>query len=173
LNIPLKGSEEMAAVECTIVESVVFRRSEGGPLYLILQRSPSEELYPGTWQIVTGIIEAGETAVSAALRELQEETSLRLTRFWVVPLLGSFFDAAHDSVQLCPLFAAEVDPAAEPRLSPEHQKYEWMEVEDALKYLVWPGHHKAVETVHQFIVGGRQAARLTEIDHTKAERKSP
>jgi 8-oxo-dGTP pyrophosphatase MutT (NUDIX family) len=139
----------------------------------MLQRSPSEKLYPGTWQIVTGIIEAGETAVSAALRELDEETSLHLLHFWAVPMLDSFFDVRNNSVQLCPLFAGEVDPGAEPTLSPEHQKYEWMEIEDALKCLVWPGHHKAVETVHQYIVAGRQAARLTEIHLTNAERKSP
>ncbi len=159
-------------VECTIVETVVFKRSEREPVYLILRRSDSESLYPGMWQIVTGRIERGETATAASLRELQEETALRVQRFWTVPIVGSFYDPRNDSIQLCPLFAAETDPDAEPRLSEEHKEYVWAPLERARELLVWPGHHQAVDTVHQYITAGQEAARLTEINHVTLERKT-
>ncbi len=163
----------MTAIESTIVESVVFKKSEKGPLYLVLQRSSSEHLYPGMWQIVTGTVEPKEQPMAAALRELDEETSLTPVRFWVVPFVDAFFDRGTNSIQMCPLFAAEVDGVATPKLSSEHQKFEWVGLEAALELLVWPGHHKAVETVHHYVVAGRKAAALTEIDLTFAERKHP
>ena len=164
--------DEMPTIECTIVEVVVFKKSKGAPLYLMLRRSSTEKLYPDTWQIVTGTIETGESALTAALREVDEETSLQIRKFWSVPALDLFFDVKSDSVQLCPLFAGEVDGDAVPTLSEEHQHFRWVGIEEAFKSLVWPGHHKAIETVHQFIVAEREAARLTEINHAIVERKS-
>ncbi len=163
----------MPAIECTIVETVVFKRVKDTPRYLLLKRAPTEALYPDTWQIVTGTIEAGETAVAAALREMAEETAMGVGRFWAVPIVGSFYDVRRDSVQLCPLFAAEVVPEAEPRLSSEHHSFQWVEAEDAFQFLVWPGHHQAIKTVHEFIVTEREAARLTEINPATLERKIP
>ncbi len=163
----------MPAIECTIIEAVVFKRVQHTPRYLLLKRAPTEVLYPDTWQIVTGTIESGETAVAAAVREMAEETALRIGRFWAVPTMGSFYDVRRDSVQLCPLFAAEVAPDAEPRLSSEHHSFQWVAAENAFQFLVWPGHHQAVKTVHEFIVTEREAARLTEINLATLERKIP
>ena len=162
----------MPDIKSSIVELVVFKRSDRGPLYLVLHRSASEDLYPGMWQILTGAIEADETPLGAALRELAEETSLTPVRTWVVPLVDTFFDLKTNSVQLCPLFAVEADGSAEPRLSAEHQGYRWVDKEGVGEFLVWPGHHNAVNTVHHYIVAGREAARLTEITTNNAERKS-
>ncbi len=125
------------------------------------------------WQIVTGSIERGESATMAALREVKEETSLEIKNFWAVPILGSFYDAKNDSVQLCPLFAVEVDPPVNPTLSKEHQDFAWLAADEALNTLVWPGHHQAIKTVHEFIVPGKEAARLSHIDHALVERKTP
>ncbi len=162
----------MPTVKSSIVEMVVFRKSGKGPHYLILRRASSDDLFPGMWQIITGAIESGEKPLAAALRELDEETSLAPVRLWVVPLVDTFFDPKTDSVQMCPLFAAEVDASAEVTLSPEHEGHRWVGREGARKLLVWPGHHNAIETVHQYIFAGREAARLTEIKLNQAERKS-
>ena len=64
----------MPIVLSTMVEVCVFRFSADHPEYLLLKRAPEEPLYPNIWQMVTGSVEAGETAVVAALRELEEET---------------------------------------------------------------------------------------------------
>jgi 8-oxo-dGTP pyrophosphatase MutT (NUDIX family) len=160
----------MPSIRCTIVELCVFRRTGRGPEFLILKRSSSERLYPGAWQIITGTIKRSEKAMVAALRELREETGLSAKRFWVAPLVGSFFDPVNDSVQQCPLFVAEVDSTAEPRLSKEHESFKWAGRKTALEMLVWPGHHDAVRLVQEFFVGRKEAARLTEMKPILAER---
>ena len=129
----------------------------------MLKRSLTEELYPGMWQILTGKIKQSEKATHAALRELREETGLAAHRFWVAPIVGSFFDPRENSVQLCPLFAAEVGSADVPVLSIEHDEYEWASAAKARKLLVWPGHLDAVQIVENYIVANREAASLTEI----------
>jgi dATP pyrophosphohydrolase len=153
----------MPHVKCTIVELCVFKRTKKGPLFLLLKRSSDEKLYPDMWQIVTGKIKRAEKAMHAAFRELKEETGFVANRFWVAPIVGSFFDPFGDTVQMCPLFAAEVPSSAEPVLSKEHQQYEWASFERAQKLLVWPGHLSAVEIVRSYIVAEREAASLTEI----------
>ena len=51
-----------------------------GKVYL-QQRSPAKTLYPGRWDISsTGHVRAGESRHAAALRELNEELGLRVTR---------------------------------------------------------------------------------------------
>ena len=109
--------------------------------------------------------------MGAAQRELQEETGLVANGFWTAPIVGSFFDPLKDSLQMCPLFAAEVPISAEPVLSKEHQGYEWATLERAVELLVWPGHVDAVRTVNNYIVADREAASLTKIISVAAERK--
>ena len=161
----------MPTVECTIVELCIFKRTAGIPLFLVMKRSSSERLYPNMWQILTGTIHRAEKAMQAAVREMQEETGLVPDCLWVAPIVGSFFDPQSDSVEMCPLFAAEVASSVEPKLSSEHQQYEWASYERAEKLLVWPGHLDAIRIVHDFILGDREAGRLTEIKPAVAERK--
>ncbi len=44
------------------------------------RRSPSSRLLPGTWDVVSGQVEAGETPRQALAREIAEETGWRLRR---------------------------------------------------------------------------------------------
>ncbi|WP_329113301.1 NUDIX hydrolase [Streptomyces sp. NBC_01465] len=43
------------------------------------KRSPDRRLFPDTWDIVGGHVEAGETLLEALAREVEEETGWRLT----------------------------------------------------------------------------------------------
>jgi 8-oxo-dGTP pyrophosphatase MutT (NUDIX family) len=157
----------MAKVVSEIVEVCVFRRAPSGAEYLLLQRAANEELYPNMWQIVTGTLQQGETALHGALRELSEETNLPVHRLWNVPYVSSFYVVMNDAVQLAPLFAAEVDSACEVKLSEEHQKYEWLSYREARERLVWPAQRQGLEVVHEYIVGGKEAASVTEIFQPK------
>ena len=58
----------MAIIVCRIVEVCVFRFVNDRPQFLMLKRSPGEQLYPNIWQFVTGSIVDGEKAYDAALR---------------------------------------------------------------------------------------------------------
>ncbi|MGB2869212.1 MAG: NUDIX pyrophosphatase [Bacteroidota bacterium] len=153
----------MPSIASEIVEVCIFRLVRNEAQYLLLKRSAEDKLYPGTWQIVTGMIEGGEQSVEAALREVQEETGLRLKRFWTAPTVASFYDPTHDRIQLIPMFAAEIAPGQEPKLSSEHQEHAWLSLEQARERLVWPSQRKALNIVQKYIVGRQQVSELTEI----------
>jgi dihydroneopterin triphosphate diphosphatase len=153
----------LAEIVSRIVEICVFRMIRNKPQFLILQRSSDEVLYPDLWQIVTGTVDKNESAFHAALRELKEETGLKIKRCWTVPFVDSYFDTAADTVQLAPVFAVEVEGTDDVKLSLEHQAFHWVSLKDAQKKLVWPGQCKALEMVREFIVGGKEAGGLSEI----------
>ena len=136
---------------------------KNGPQFLILRRAAGETPYPGIWQIVTGKIKGKESALDAALRELREETDLKVKKCWSVPFIDSYFDPSTDTIQLAPVFAAEVDDRLEVKLSDEHQAFIWAEYREARDKVIWPGQSKALEIVQEFIIGGKEAAVLSEI----------
>jgi len=150
----------MPTIVSTIIEVCIFRFCENHPEYLVLKRSQNDTLYPGIWQIVTGTIHDGEKADNAALRELAEETGLTPQRFWTVPHANVFYSRTDDAMHLGPMFAVQVDPHAEPRLSAEHETCAWLSFDETLRRLVWPGQRRGIEIVEQFIAGGEEAMRL-------------
>jgi dATP pyrophosphohydrolase len=150
----------MPSIVSRIVEVYVFRFRDSRPEYLVLKRSSDDTLYPGIWQIVTGSIHDGESAVDAALRELAEETGILPKRFWTVPHANVFYDRSTDAMNLSPMFAAQAEPAEEPRLSSEHSTFSWLPSGEARRCLVWPGQRRGIEIVEQYIAGGEEAMLL-------------
>ena len=146
-----------------IVEVCALRVVHAETQYLVLQRAKEETLYPGLWQIVTGTMKKNERALTAAMREVKEETGLIPQRCWTIPYVDTYFDLAKDKIQLVPVFAVELDPSSIVRISSEHQKFEWLRFEEARRRLVWPGQRHSLDIVQEFIVGNKETARLVEV----------
>lgn len=153
----------MPAIVCSIIEVCIFSFENKEPRYLMLRRSKEEKLYPDAWQIVTGSIEAGETALQGAIRELEEETGFTPLKFWVVPHVNTFYTVRTDTVHHTVIFAAQVPPRTDPVLSEEHYQFGWYTIDAAKAMCVWPGQMIILQMVHDHIVGGRKAAPLSEI----------
>lgn len=153
----------MPLIAGKIVEVCVFKFEKDRPWYLLLHRSMSEKIYPNIWQFVSGSIEGDEKAVDAAYRELHEETGMTPKAFWVVPFVNSFYDPEWDSVNLSPMFAAQVETGSTPFLSEEHYEFGWFSYEDALRKLVWPGQREGMRIVQEYIVRGTQAGITTRL----------
>ncbi len=153
----------MPKIECSIVEVCLFSFSNKEPKYLMLRRSLSEKLYPDAWQIVTGSIEQGESAVAAARREVKEETGVDPLRMWIVPHMNTFYSAKNDTVHHTVVFAVQAPPGIDPVLSEEHYQFGWYTLEEAKAMCVWPGQRTALEIIHSFIVNGAKAAQYSEI----------
>lgn len=139
-------------VRSDIVDVYIFRRALPGAEFLQLLRA-SEPLH-GTWHPIMGHVEAGESAVQTALRELDEEVGLSprdpdLLGLWALEQVHPYFVAAIDCIVLSPRLVAEVAPDWEPRLNTEHSAARW--VSDASSFM-WPGQRKAVEEVRTEIV---------------------
>ena len=102
---------------------------------------------PGSWETVHGTIEEGETAVEAALRELREEAGFSADRLYNVSRVEAFYRHAAGEVALIPVFAAFVDVARVPRLSPEHDLAAWLTPAEAAARFSWPRERRALEDV--------------------------
>ena len=153
----------MPSIESSIIEVAVFRAIEARMEILLLQRSADQRLYPGLWQLVSGKIRAGETASDAARREVAEETGLRPGSMWTIPQVNAFYSAATDTVQLTPLFAAEVMPDAFATLSNEHQAFRWATVDDARRTLVWPANRRLLDLLEHELWLSPELQRWTRL----------
>lgn len=78
------GTLKRAAVAIVIVPH------EEGAGFLLTRRAPRLNAHAGQWALPGGRLDAGETATEAALRELEEEISLRADRTAVLGTLDDY-----------------------------------------------------------------------------------
>ncbi len=128
-----------------------FRQAQAGPEYLALRRADVDHL-SGTWQLVHGGVDEGETAVEAAWREVTEEIGLTPVRFWGLDHVETHYLPPKDAIRMVPCFVAELPPDAEPTLGPEHDKYAWLRIDDLLGRLIWRSQQEAARVAHETIV---------------------
>ena len=122
--------------------SVTLQREDGR--VLLLKRTAERG---GFWQILTGRMERGETALQTAAREIHEETgfSPRLDQIRDLRYVHSFALRG----QTPPLFVQESAFAAavegDPTLSDEHDAHRWCTTQEALGILPFAGLRRAVQ----------------------------
>jgi 8-oxo-dGTP pyrophosphatase MutT (NUDIX family) len=130
--------DEPIAREC--VEAYLFSTR---PLRLLIFRRPPTR--GAIWVPVSGKVDPGDATLVAALRrELHEETGLR-SPLRVVPLDWQVpFRADNGEVWRLHAYGAEVAAGFEPRLSEEHDAYEWVSPEEAGRRLHYEDNRAAV-----------------------------
>ena len=136
----------MSGAKVEFVDLYVLRGRRESLEVLALRRA-QDGRSPGSWETVHGTIEEGETAVEAALRELREEAGFSADRLYNVSRVEAFYRHAADEVALIPVFAAFVDVARVPRLSPEHDLAVWLTPDEAAARFSWPRERRALEDV--------------------------
>ncbi len=142
----------MTDIASTMVEVFLFARVDDSARYLMLRRSPTAYM-PGVWQGVTGRLEEGENAEDAALREIGEETAINPLELWRVNHVSVFYAPRSHRVQCVPTFAARCQPGVEPKLSAEHDAWEWVDFGEAARRLMWSTSRRALEVCQQEIAG--------------------
>lgn len=134
-----------------VVDVYVLRRVADEWRVLVLQRADDTRC-PQAWETVHGRIERGERPEEAALRELREETGLVADRLYNATV-QPFYLHGWGSVQLSIVFAAVVLGDGV-RLSPEHQRHEWLSVDEALGRFVWPRSRGALSEIVSLLASG-------------------
>lgn len=151
----------MSGAAITLVDVLVLRGAGAGLDCLLLRRAAGGRC-PGSWEMVHGHVEPGERAADAALRELKEETGLDPLRLYNLSRVESFYLHRHDTVTLVGMFAAFVDAAAGARLSPEHDDFAWLPVEQAKRRFAWPREVRCLEDA-MHLVGAGGAGALEDV----------
>lgn len=119
--------------------------------YLLLHRSAA--YLKGTWQMVSGGIEPGETAYEAALRELKEETGTVPDRFYSADTVETFYMKSLDKIAFVPVFVAFIDKKPEIKMAEhEHDDFSWFSFEKAKAKLLFSEQKRVITHIHQNFV---------------------
>jgi 8-oxo-dGTP pyrophosphatase MutT (NUDIX family) len=102
---------------------------------------------------VHGRIDTAEAPEDAAIREVREETGLEVERLYTVTC-QPFYLPRRATVQVAVVFAAFVADAREPTLSQEHDRAEWLSVDEALARFTWPRSRHALHDIEDLLAGG-------------------
>jgi type II secretory ATPase GspE/PulE/Tfp pilus assembly ATPase PilB-like protein/8-oxo-dGTP pyrophosphatase MutT (NUDIX family) len=147
-----RAQSHMTQIVPGVVEVYVIRHNAGDWRILLLQRAPDASR-PGSWELVYGKIDAGERPERAAVRELNEETGLDIKALYNVTV-NSFYLHATQTIQMSIVFAAFVDDNSEVTLSEEHQRFEWLSVDEACERFTWPRAARGLRDVHHLLARG-------------------
>ncbi len=138
-------------------------RPEGATYEFLQLRRAAGDYMGGTWQSIYGGIEEGETAWQAALRELKEETGLAPVEFYQLDLVNTFYMAKEDAIWNCPCFCAIVDPDDTITLNAEHDAHRWLDPDEFLNALIWPGDRASHAEITREIIENGPAKKHMQI----------
>jgi 8-oxo-dGTP pyrophosphatase MutT (NUDIX family) len=150
----------MTKITPGVIEIFVIRHNGGDWRVLTLQRA-ADGKRPGSWETVYGKIDAREKPEKAAVRELREEASLEVESLYNVTVT-SFYLHSSGTIQMCITFAAFVSDDAEVVLGEEHQKFEWLTVDDACARFTWPREAHALRDA-QHLLGSGDAGPVEDV----------
>ncbi|WP_207916405.1 bifunctional GNAT family N-acetyltransferase/NUDIX hydrolase [Iodobacter fluviatilis] len=124
------------------VQVFLFKEDHGQRYWLLLQRHARPDLaLPDFWQGVSGAMEVGESLCDTALREVWEETGIRLLQlrntgfhhhYPIKPQWRAAYGAEPSHVTEY-IFCAQIN--TDPILSTEHKNWHWYPFEAALEML--------------------------------------
>lgn len=142
---------------------VLIIRPNRDEFELLMARRADEIYMGGTWQLISGGLNADETAWQAALREIREETELTPVAFYRLSTLTNFYRPDNDSLNIAPMFCAMVAEGSAVAINAEHTDFEWVKLDEASAKLMWPSDRQALEEARSVILGNGLAKEYMRI----------
>jgi len=138
------------SMRCYSVVVVTIRVRQRVPEFLVLRRKGGD--LDGSWCLITGCIELGETAWKAGIRELKEEAGLDALEYYSADTCDQFYDANREILSVIPAFVAFVADGAEVQTDEEHSDYRWCSLQEAKDLVVFGGQRDLLDfTNREFI----------------------
>ena len=135
----------MTDLRVGIVDVYVIRPYRDEWLVLALQRANATRC-AGSWETVHGRMESGERPEEAAVREVREETGMAVDRLYSITC-QPFYLHALGVVQMAVVFAAFVREPGATTIGDEHQRHEWLSMDDAAVRFTWPREREALQHI--------------------------
>ena len=143
----------------------VVRPDASGRSHEFLQlRRDRDDYMGGTWQIIRGGIEAGESPVAAALREMREESGLTPLEFYRLSSVESFYTAVDDTLWHSISFCAIVDRTQPVKLNEEHDDHRWIARSEMDENLMWASERHLLIDLCRDILDNGPAKPFLRID---------
>ncbi|MBT3784053.1 NUDIX domain-containing protein [bacterium] len=157
-------------MRCYSVSVVPIRKEGSEALYLLLRRRGGA--LDGSWCLISGCIELGETAWRAAVRELKEETGLNPIELYSADTCDQFYDFGKEIVSIIPAFVALLDPSKEVVVDEEHSDHRWCTLQEAQDLVAFGGQRNLIKFVQQEFVD-RQPLKTLRIPVVIPEDEPP
>lgn len=131
----------------------MFSPTPGGPDYLLLKYGG------GNWGFPKGHVEAGETDVQAAQREVEEETGIPVAAQNLLPGFEDDTDyrfrRGHVLVEKDVRFFLIEAATRAVKLSHEHSDFVWLAYPQAMERVSFEGPRRILQAAHSFILSLR------------------
>ena len=148
-----------------MVTVFVIRPDEAGGSHEVLQLLRAKDDYiGGTWQIIRGTLEAEETYVAGALRELREESGLRPKEFYRLDAVESFYTAVDDTLWHAVAFCAVVGREQEVVLNAEHEGFRWIAREEIEGRTMWFSELELLKALGRTVLEGGAAKAYLRVE---------
>lgn len=151
----------MSPMRPDLVACWIYRVDAAGRVQILLIHRAPGRIYPGLWQCVTGGLEAGESIIAGALREVGEEVAIGpadIEALYETDIVNWFHEASRDGLMSEVVFAARVLPDAPITLSHEHDELRWVTPAEAHELVLWPAYHRAIEQIEWLVANPERAA---------------
>lgn len=146
----LVGKPVQNSIECWVIR----RTADAEDVVLLLHVPASPAIPDGFWQPITGGIHQGETAREACVREIFEETGLKVRAGDLRRVPGHWeFDLPHQVIRK-ELFWVEVTEAAVRTAPEEHDDWRWAPVSAVEGQLYWESNRRTWAAVQAQRYGG-------------------
>jgi dATP pyrophosphohydrolase len=130
---------------------VVFVVHTTGDEVRLLAMRRTRGAFVGSWTPVMGGVEAGETAVQTARRELQEETGIVDARLATAGILDVFYDPIRDRAVHVPFFVAYAESETV-AIDEAHDAFRWLTFAEAAELYTFGSHRNALPELHRAFV---------------------
>ena len=141
------GMQPRPRIRVTSSGGVVYRWENGNPLFLLLASNKR-----GVWCLPKGLIEQDEDEVTAAMREVREETGVSRVKLrgkvGVIKYQFGFRAKTFDKTVHFYLFETD---QADAKVGTEHDAMEWMPYERALDTISYPNEKEMLSKARSMI----------------------
>lgn len=153
-------------LNATVFDLWVFHQDDDLTKYLLFYSSQekADKWFNGVqfWQILSDFFQDEEDVTTALLRLLQKY-DLREKSLWAVEHSYTFYNRRFKEIQICTVYAAEVEKPADIQLTSGHSKYDWFTAEECRKRLNYRGLIEGLEWTRKYITESTKSIKELQL----------